>query len=103
MSCGREQPENRENEVREKRSGESAKFQGFCYVGTNREQEEEKQRENAEAKGEVFDALEQESESKVVGGDDVENAKSNEQRSGNCTGHPNAAIEHRARSLVRET
>src|ERR1700722_8279945 len=86
MSCVRDQPENREDEVGKEGSGEGAEFDGFCYVGTNREQEEEKQRENAEAEGEVLDALEQEAESKVVRSDDVQDPKSNEQRSGNCTG-----------------
>jgi hypothetical protein len=103
MGMRHDDPENSENQVGKKRSGESAQLDCLRYIGTDSEQEEEQQRENAEAEGEVFDALEQEAESKVVGRDDVQDVETDEQHCGSESGHPNGAIEHCAWALVRES
>jgi hypothetical protein len=96
----RDQVEDSEDDVGKACGAESAKLHGFGYVSEDKKDQKKQRSEDAEAEGETLDARQQEAEGKIIWREFIYHAKSNEQASGRCAGHPNALVQKRARALI---
>src|ERR1700733_8341219 len=94
------QPKDRDDDVGEAGSDEGEEFRSSGHIWKNDEKQEKKRAQDSKAEGEDFHALEQQAECKVIWSELICDAKGNEQSCGGHARHPNAAIQHRARTAV---